>query len=55
MDSIAAFTGLVYAATAYLMAYVLYLIVTAAGNSSIMGFRAQPYDANRLVLRNRYV
>ncbi|MFH0863297.1 MAG: hypothetical protein V1875_09775 [Candidatus Altiarchaeota archaeon] len=55
MDSATALTGLVYMATAYMMAYIFYLLSREAGTTGILGFPTQPYDSNRVILRRRYI
>jgi len=55
MDSATALTGLVYMATAYLLAYMLYLLAREAGTTGVFGFPAPPYDSSRLILKRRYI
>ena len=54
MDSTTALAYLVYAATAYMLTYMLYLLVKQASYVE-GGFPMAPYDAGRLILRRRYV
>jgi hypothetical protein len=42
-------------ATAYLLAYLLYLMVKETEHSSVFGLPATPYDTNRLIIKRRYI
>ncbi len=53
MNSSTATASLVYMATAYMAAYLLYLLLKAAAGDA--GYGTTPYDASRLVLRRKYV
>jgi hypothetical protein len=55
MDSATALTNLAYVVTAYMMAYLLYLMLKDAENSSILGLPARPYDGHHLVLKRRII
>lgn len=54
MDSSGALGYIVYAGLAYASAYLIYMLVRSI-NSAGAVLKATPYDAERLILRRKYV
>jgi hypothetical protein len=55
MDMSAATTQFVYVGTAYMLAYLLYLLMKGVSADGRAFYPAAPYDTDHLVLRRRYV
>ena len=48
-------TAIAYGVTVYLLAYLLYLLIKAAGRGGVLYTGDVPYDANHLIFKRRYM
>ena len=55
MDFQTVFEGLAYVVAAYMLAYLLYLLVRSAEKPAAGGYPEAPYDSCHLILKRRYI